>query len=123
MRRPLFALAPPGGSCYSPGPCYRTTADRAPHGGILRRRRPPREDKGDGDRTMRKALWLFFCCLLPGTFASGCAEFWDNVSSREFRVSTMFAKDPPPLTVLKDSDDGGKRGRALAAMREPLQHG
>jgi HEAT repeat protein len=72
---------------------------------------------------MRKALCLFFCCVLPAALASGCAEFWDNVSSREFRIGSMFGKDPPPLTVLRDSDDGFRRGRALAAMREPLQFG
>jgi HEAT repeat protein len=52
----------------------------------------------------------------------GCASFWDDVTSRDFNLKWYFQK-PDPLVVLRDSHDGDQRRKALAALREPKQHG
>jgi HEAT repeat protein len=52
----------------------------------------------------------------------GCASFWDEVTSKDFSVSTMF-NPPNPLMVLKESTDGDQRAKALAALHEPKQNG
>ena len=52
----------------------------------------------------------------------GCANFWDDVTSRDFSVNAFFVK-PNPLLVLRDSPDGDKRARALRALHEPKQNG
>ncbi|MCI0642422.1 MAG: HEAT repeat domain-containing protein [Gemmataceae bacterium] len=53
---------------------------------------------------------------------AGCASFWDEVTSRNFEFQNLYAS-PDPLLVLRDSNDGAKRGQALARLREPLQNG
>lgn len=57
-----------------------------------------------------------------GLALTGCAGFWDDVTSHDFEVSSLFIK-PNPLVVLKDSNDGDKRARALRTLREPKQNG
>src|SRR5690348_15957930 len=51
---------------------------------------------------------------------SGCANFWDDVTSRDFHLGEFFRK-PNPFLVLRDSDDGNRRARALRALEEPKQ--
>ncbi|MCI0455957.1 MAG: HEAT repeat domain-containing protein [Gemmataceae bacterium] len=51
----------------------------------------------------------------------GCAGFWDEVTSRDFHVKALFVK-PDPLIVLRDSNDGDERARALRALQEPKAH-
>ncbi|HTU16697.1 MAG TPA: HEAT repeat domain-containing protein [Gemmataceae bacterium] len=58
------------------------------------------------------------CCSL-----SGCAGFWDEVTSRDFKFKDMFKPAPDPLWVLRNSDDGDKRSKALLSLKEPLQTG
>jgi HEAT repeat protein len=66
--------------------------------------------------------------LLPAVFAvvcaglSGCAGFWDDVTSKDFTFKGMFVT-PDPLVVLRDSNDGDKRARALSTLGEPAKHG
>jgi HEAT repeat protein len=57
--------------------------------------------------------WLGLC---------GCVGFWDDVTSRDFDVATLFVK-PHPLVVLRDSQDGDAKAKALRALREPSQYG
>src|SRR5262245_26027866 len=72
---------------------------------------------------MRHARRWLYCCLLPAALgAAGCANFWDEVTSRDFKFKSLFSH-PAPLVVLKDSDDGYERAKALAALQEPLRHG
>jgi hypothetical protein len=52
----------------------------------------------------------------------GCANFWDEVTDRNFHYKEWFNR-PDPLVVLKDSNDGNRRAKALRALREPSQHG
>jgi hypothetical protein len=54
---------------------------------------------------------------------SGCAGFWDEVTSRDFKFKDMFKSAPEPLWVLRNSTDGDKRSKALLALKEPLQNG
>jgi hypothetical protein len=52
----------------------------------------------------------------------GCASFWDEVTSRNFRMKDLWTKEEP-LIVLRDSSDGYKRSQALAKLLEPAQNG
>lgn len=77
--------------------------------------------KGERPTGSRQAYpWLVVVAL--GPFLGGCANFWDDVTSRDFTVNSFFAK-PNPLLVLRDSTDGDKRARALRALHEPKQNG
>lgn len=67
------------------------------------------------------------CGLLPALTAltlamSGCANFWDQVTSRDFDFQSLFVT-PNPFQVLEKSTDGTQRAKALASLREPNQHG
>jgi hypothetical protein len=53
---------------------------------------------------------------------SGCAGFWDEVTSRNFDVHHFFER-PNPFVVLRDSVGGDERAKALRALREPKQGG
>ena len=72
---------------------------------------------------MRHARHLLYCCLLPVTLATGCISFWDEVTSRDFKIKDLNTAKPPPLVILKESDDGRERAKALASLSEPLQNG
>lgn len=54
--------------------------------------------------------------------AAGCASFWDEVFSRERDLGRYF-NPPHPLVTIMESSDGELRAKALAALREPAQHG
>lgn len=77
--------------------------------------------QGAGQRRGRLLLALVLHPLaLLGS--AGCANLWDDVTSRDFEVRSLFVK-PHPLDVLAQSKDGDKRARALRALREPSQQG
>src|SRR5262249_6653940 len=73
----------------------------------------------------RQAVRLAALC--PGLLAclsmAGCANFWDDVTARDFNIKTYWSKPPDPLIVLRDSNDGNQRAKALAALHEPQQTG
>jgi len=52
--------------------------------------------------------------------APGCANFWDDVTSRDFSVKNWWSKDDP-LKVLADEKqtDGWKRAKAVAQLSDP----
>jgi hypothetical protein len=52
----------------------------------------------------------------------GCATTWDDLTSRDFHVRTMFSR-PDPMTVLRESSDGDARAKAMRALKEPSQTG
>jgi hypothetical protein len=54
---------------------------------------------------------------------SGCANFWEDVTSRDHKWGEAFKKAPDPLVVLRDSNDGDKRARAIMRLEEPKQKG
>jgi len=65
---------------------------------------------------------LFFAALACAAL-SGCASFWDDVTSRNFKFKDMFKPAPDPLWLIRNSNDGDKKSRALRSLKEPLQHG
>jgi HEAT repeat protein len=70
---------------------------------------------------MRRALvgcWLIGSCV---SLFAGCANFVDTVTSREFRVRDMFSA-PDPMTVLRTSDDGDARAKAILHLKEPRKN-
>jgi HEAT repeat protein len=77
--------------------------------------------QGGGDRGWHWLRWLACLAGLAGGMC-GCANFWDQVSSTDFKFKTLFSR-PDPLVVLRDSTDGDQRARALRSLREPLQNG
>lgn len=64
----------------------------------------------------------FVAVALICTSLGGCASFWDDVTSRDFSMSTYF-NPPDPITVLQTSTDGDARARAYARLVEPRQNG
>jgi HEAT repeat protein len=87
--------------------------------------RPVKKDRGHGVPTRAFAGRDGLFCLLASAVclgASGCANFWDDVTSRDFTWKGMFNK-PNPLVVLRDSTDGDQRAKALRALHEPKQYG
>ena len=74
---------------------------------------------GRSPRAGRRLLLALAACVA----LDGCAGFWDDVTSRDFKFKQLFSKAPPPLWVIRNSTDGDKKGKALLALREPLQHG
>jgi PBS lyase HEAT-like repeat-containing protein len=70
----------------------------------------------------RRGACSLTAAALVSTGLCGCAGFWDNVTSRDFQVKSLFVK-LDPMVVLRDSNDGDKRAAALRALREPLQDG
>ena len=49
---------------------------------------------------------------------TGCAVTWDDVTSRNFEVSSLWTAPPPPLEVLDKSSDGYARAKAIARLGE-----
>ncbi len=62
--------------------------------------------------------------LMPLAVAclSGCAGLWDEVTSKNFTVKSIFVK-PDPIVVLKESTDGDDRAKAIRRVKEPKVHG
>jgi hypothetical protein len=63
-------------------------------------------------------LVLALLCLA----APGCANFWDEVTSRDFHFKDVFVH-PDPMWVLDNSKDPDARARAMRSLKEPLQNG
>src|SRR5262245_52157553 len=53
---------------------------------------------------------------------AGCANLWDDVTSRDFKVRSLFSRDDP-MTVLGTTTDGDERVKALRALKEPRLQG
>ncbi len=72
-------------------------------------------------RAMRR-LGQLLGTALAGLSLSGCAGFWDEVTSNNFQFSHLFQK-PNPFVVLEQSNDGNERAQALRALHEPRENG
>jgi hypothetical protein len=70
-------------------------------------------------RAICRPLFVAAVCSALG----GCAGFWDDITSREFKFKDVFKPAPDPMTVIRTSNDGDKKSRALRSLREPLRHG
>jgi hypothetical protein len=72
-------------------------------------------------RVAARCLWLLPLTCLG---SAGCANFWDDVTARDFNFKAyFFGAKPDPLIVLRDTTDGNKRAKALAELHEPNQFG
>jgi len=62
--------------------------------------------------------------LFAGLIAGipGCATTWDDMTSRNFHVRSIW-ESSDPMTVLRDSTDGDERAKALRALKEPRANG
>ena len=85
---------------------------------MLDRKKPSGAGKrGPAESWRPLARWkLSLATAVLGCGLSGCAGFWDDVTSRDFAFKKMFVR-PEPLEVLKDSHDGDERAKALRALR------
>lgn len=68
-----------------------------------------------------RARWGHLLGLATLT-ATGCAGFWDEVTSREFSLAQTL-NPPEPMSVLKNSTDGDARAKAYARLTEPATRG
>jgi hypothetical protein len=69
-------------------------------------------------RLVCSLLAAIACCTV-----GGCAGFWDDLTSRDFKFKDMFKPAPDPLWVIRNCTDGDKKSKALCSLTEPLQHG
>jgi hypothetical protein len=69
---------------------------------------------------LTRRLWLVAAWLCVSM--SGCAYFWDDVTSKDFKVTHLWKKEDP-MEVLLTSTDNYKRARAITELKEPKQHG
>jgi HEAT repeat protein len=53
---------------------------------------------------------------------AGCANLWDDVTARGFKVRNLYTRDDP-MTVLNTNTDGDERVKALRALKEPRANG
>jgi len=63
--------------------------------------------------------------LAPAVFAvhlGGCANFWDDVTARDFKFKDLYTRKDP-VSVLNTSDDGDQRAKALRSLSEPTARG
>lgn len=67
-----------------------------------------------------QAFILLAASLVLG--AAGCSQFIDQVTSREFRVRDMVSP-PEPMEVLRTSNDGDARAKAMHRLKEPKKDG
>jgi hypothetical protein len=86
------------------------------------RERQPRHSQAGGVQALatlcRPIVLAIICAAL-----SGCANFWDEVTSRDFKFKEAFHRAPEPLWVIQNSYDGDKKSKALRSLKEPLQNG
>jgi hypothetical protein len=66
-----------------------------------------------------RALAVALCMPLLG----GCVNFWDDLTSRDFKIRSLWTKPPAPLDVIANSTDGFLRAKAFAQLKEPAQTG
>jgi hypothetical protein len=119
----LLSLAP--SNAKSTPPDFAYGEGRKPVHGLSHRRAKlwrdisPKRKRGSGcaSLTLRAGV-----CAVMSLSLAGCAGFWDDVTSRDFHLKEWFVK-PNPLVVLRDSEDGDRRAKALRALREPKQNG
>lgn len=79
--------------------------------------------QGRSNLSRRRRRWLASVAgALLALPLAGCGDFWDTVTSHDFQFKNLYTSENP-LIVLRDSDDGDKRAKAMRMLREPLQTG
>jgi hypothetical protein len=66
--------------------------------------------------------WLLVPLTLAACTATGCAGWWDEVTSKDYKLKSAFHRSDP-MTVLEKDPDGDHRARAIQALREPIANG
>jgi HEAT repeat protein len=61
--------------------------------------------------------------LLLALAPAGCSGFWEDVTSHEFELKSLYTSPPDPLVVLSQDKDGDHRRKALLRLQEPKTHG
>ena len=75
--------------------------------------------RGPADRRLARGGAALAVCAALG----GCANFWDDVTSRDFHVRSLWTRSEPPLVVIRTSTDGDARANAMVALKEPRRNG
>lgn len=70
----------------------------------------------------RSRLFRIGAALGLAIGAPGCATMWDDVTSRDFHVRSIWERSDP-MMVLQDSTDGDARAKAIRAVKEPRVNG
>ncbi len=86
-----------------------------------------REGKPHRGRAAERSLppwprWLLGALAAACCGLGGCSNFWEEVTSRDFKVDNLF-HTPDPMVVLRDSKSGKLRADALRSLKEPLANG
>jgi hypothetical protein len=84
---------------------------------------PHQPGRSTGQRRASAALYGQLFAVVVCCFTGGCANFWDDITSRDYKFNDMFKPAPDPLWVIRNSKDGDRRSKALRSLKEPLQHG
>jgi HEAT repeat protein len=87
---------------------------------VLEQRSHTMRPANEGHKSLR--TFLRRAVILASLFSPGCANFWDEITDRNFEFKSLYTK-PNPYVVLHDSTDGGKRAKALRSLHEPSQFG
>lgn len=72
-------------------------------------------------RSRRTGTLLSLGLSFALAFSGGCMVHRE-IAAGNYRLEGVFQREDP-LLVLRDSDDGHKRSKALARLKEPLQNG
>ncbi|MBX9678540.1 MAG: hypothetical protein K2X38_07230 [Gemmataceae bacterium] len=63
--------------------------------------------------------WTWRWALIASiAVAPGCANFWDDITARDFSVRNWWTQEDP-IIVLHKSTDGWKRAKAIARLNNP----
>ena len=54
-----------------------------------------------------------------GLALAGCAHFWDDVTSRDFKVSDLYTSSDPMTVLRTKQDDGDALAKAMRSLKEP----
>ncbi len=74
-------------------------------------------------KAAQRGIWAL---TLAGPLVGGCANMVDTVSSQRFKKApfhTTFQGDEAPIEVLRHSEEGDRRGKAMLALKEPKRNG
>jgi HEAT repeat protein len=75
------------------------------------------------DNRATRWCWASAAALVFVFSASGCVNFWDDITSRDFKIKSLWTKPPPPMEIIEHSDDSALRAKALVKLKEPLSSG
>jgi HEAT repeat protein len=78
--------------------------------------------RGSAGRGLTRCARRLLAPLTLAAGLAGCAGFWDEVTSRDFKMKNLW-EHQDPLWVIQNTTDGDKKAKALRSLREPLANG